>query len=149
MADGPGGLLARWPVVALVLALLMGVAYYRTSARTAPEQAFWVRDYPAALERAAAENKRVFMDVYGDWCGPCKKMDRDTFTDARVHAALDDFVALKVNADQQEAVVRRYNVEFLPSLFVLDASGQPVAQAAGYHGPRELVEFLERAGGGR
>ena len=133
------------PLMAGVLALAMGVVYYATSAGDVPEQAFWVHEYPGALGRAEAEGKLVFMDVYADWCGPCRKMATDTFTDARVQTKLQEFIPLKIDADADQALASRYNVQFLPSLFVLNASGEVIGQATGYHGPDELLGFLQRA----
>jgi thiol:disulfide interchange protein len=134
-----------WPFLAGGLALLLGIAYYATSASHPAEQAFWVRDYPAAIERASAENKLVFMDVYAEWCGPCRRMATDTFGDARVQAMLQEFIPLQIDADRDKTIAAQYGVEFLPSLFVLDASGRVVAQATGYHEPDDLIRFLEGA----
>ena len=61
----------------------------------------WAKDYKSALQRAAKEKKKLVMvDLYADWCGPCRMLDRLTFTNADVQAALaKDFVAAKVNIE--------------------------------------------------
>src|SRR5688500_6392596 len=40
----------------------------------------WVKeDYAAALKQADKEGKLLMIDVYTEWCGPCKLLDKDTF----------------------------------------------------------------------
>jgi len=56
---------------------------------------------------ANAKNpKPIFVDVYTDWCGWCKKMDRSTFQDPKVIKTLtEDFYAVKLDAEQRETIV--------------------------------------------
>ena len=52
-----------------------------------------------------AEPKKMFVDVYTEWCGWCKKMDKTTFKDSAVVARLNsDFYAIKLNAEQKESI---------------------------------------------
>ena len=60
-------------------------------------------------EAAAAANtkvpKKIFVDVYTDWCGWCKKMDATTFKDPSVVAILNSsFYPVKLNAEQKESI---------------------------------------------
>lgn len=60
-------------------------------------------------EEAVAANdtlpKKIFVDVYTDWCGWCKKMDSTTFKDSAVIAQMNaDFYAIKLNAEQKESI---------------------------------------------
>lgn len=50
--------------------------------------------------------KKIFVDVYTDWCGWCKKMDATTFKDPAVIASINaDFYAVKLNAEQKETII--------------------------------------------
>jgi len=56
---------------------------------------------------ANAKNpKPIFVDVYTEWCGWCKKMDRSTFRDPQVVKTLTkDFYAVKLDAEQKETIL--------------------------------------------
>lgn len=61
-------------------------------------------------EEATAANekapRKIFVDVYTDWCGWCKKMDVTTFVDPAVVEIMNkSFYAVKLNAEQKEPIV--------------------------------------------
>jgi thioredoxin-related protein len=61
-------------------------------------------------EEAAAANskqpKKIFVDLYTDWCGWCKKMDATTFKDPSVVSLINNsFYAVKLNAEQKESIM--------------------------------------------
>ena len=59
-----------------------------------------------AVEKSKTEKKKIFVDVFTDWCGWCKVMDRNTFPDTEVAKLLnEDFYAVKFNAEQTADVV--------------------------------------------
>ena len=61
--------------------------------------------------------KKIFIDVYTDWCGWCTKMDQTTFIDpAIVEYMNDNFYAVKFNAEQKEPV------EFMGYTFINEAA---------------------------
>ena len=37
----------------------------------------------SVVDQAIAENKLIFVDIYADWCTPCKMMDEDVFSDEK------------------------------------------------------------------
>ena len=56
------------------------------------------------LDEALAAQKKtpkpIFMDVYTDWCGPCKMLDKNTFHDAAIVKFIsDNFYAVKFNSE--------------------------------------------------
>lgn len=69
-------------------------------------QVEWL-SWETAVERlqADANPKKLFVDVYTDWCGWCKKMDKDTFQNPEVAAYMqENFYMVKFNAEQKESL---------------------------------------------
>lgn len=119
-----------------------------TSSSTSRALPFVSLSFDEALARARAENKLVLLDVYTDWCGWCTRMDRDVFRDARVKAALLEFVPIRVNAEKGagRTVADRYRVNGLPTFLVVDADGNVLRRFEGYH---SVDGFLRKLGPGR
>lgn len=59
-----------------------------------------------ALQKSQTEKRPVFIDVYTDWCGWCKVMDKNTFSEPKVAKLLNEkFYPVKFNGEQKEDVV--------------------------------------------
>lgn len=68
----------------------------------------WEEAISAAKEaKAAGETpKKIFVDIYTDWCGWCKKMDKETFEQSMVSAYLNEhFYPVKFDAEQRESII--------------------------------------------
>lgn len=62
--------------------------------------------FEEAVERSKTEKRKIFIDVYTDWCGWCKVMDRKTFADPAVAALLnEEYYPVKFDAEQREDIV--------------------------------------------
>jgi thiol:disulfide interchange protein len=105
----------------------------------------WLSDYKAALAKAKAENKLVVIDFYATWCGPCKMLDQNTFTDQQVHQKINGFVPLKIDVDQQRAIAAQYRIQSLPTSAIINADGQLLSSAIGYMDANRYLEFLANA----
>ena len=100
------------------------------------------RPFAEALRKARAEKKQVMVDVYAVWCGPCKLMDRTTFSDAAVAAWVKaHFVPVKVDAEKGEGrrLAQRYMVTSFPTVLFLDASGNEIDRLVAVYPPDAFV----------
>jgi thiol:disulfide interchange protein DsbD len=86
-----------------------------------------VDDLERAVAAAAAAGKPVMLDFYADWCVSCKEMDRFTFSDAAVQAALAGAVLLQAdvtaNDDADKALLARFEIFGPPTIAFFGADG--------------------------
>lgn len=70
-----------------------------------------------ALVKTADNPKKIFIDVYTDWCGWCKKMDQMTFNNPEVSDYMNaNFYMVKFNAESKDDVfVKGTTFSFVPS----------------------------------
>lgn len=104
----------------------------------------------AACTAAQAEGKIVFVDFYTTWCGPCKMLDCDTWTDAKVGDLVNArAVALKLDAEKEgHAAAKRYAVTAYPTLLLLKPDGTELDRIIGFREPtRFITEFSAGAEG--
>lgn len=58
--------------------------------------------FTEAMEKSKTEPKKIFIDMYTDWCGWCKKMDASTFSDPQVAAYINEhYYAVKFNTEKE------------------------------------------------
>ncbi len=96
---------------------LLAVMILMTSFTTPPAETIKWYTFEEAVQLMKKEKRKMFIDVYTDWCGWCKVMDKNTFTDPTVIKLMNEkFYAVKFNAEQREDVVfEGRTFKFVPS----------------------------------
>ena len=122
------------------------------------ENAGWVTDVKGALSQAQAQNKHVFLFFTGsDWCGWCKRLDREILsTDDFKHYAADNLILVELDfprhhpqaedlKTQNEQLAAQFRIQGFPTVIVLDGNGRPVGKL-GYQegGPGPFIHALQR-----
>jgi thiol:disulfide interchange protein len=103
----------------------------------------WDYSYENAMATARNQNKLVLMDFYTDWCGVCKKMDSETFVNPAVIAEAQNFVTIKINAEQRTDLAAQYNVSKYPTFIIADGSGNVKYNEAGGYDPANFARLLQ------
>ena len=128
----------------VVRSVLVVCAVAAVASATPAAEPGWEHSLPAALAKAKQTGRPVLVDVYADWCGPCKKL-AVSLRDPQVAAALrGGFVAVKVDADADPVTAKTYRVTGLPTLLVLAPDGKELVRTSGAQSPAELVAWLNR-----
>lgn len=137
--------------LALPLSLVLsppGAASAAVHARTDDHGALpWFEgSYSELLAAAKAADKPVMIDFWTKWCGWCKRLDRDVFSDAAVIETLDGFLVFNVDAESQAGrkVAGRFKVSSYPTLVFLDPDGSPRDMLRGYLPAAEFKAEAER-----
>ena len=89
----------------LIVFLGFLLAIFNGNAQEDPTKIQWLT-WQEAVERCKTEPKHIFVDVYTEWCGWCKKMDASTFKDPAVVQAMNEyFYAVKLDAERKDTVI--------------------------------------------
>ncbi|GGD20000.1 thioredoxin family protein [Flavobacterium orientale] len=146
--------------------ILLLLAFISFSFVQAQEIKWMSFDEAIALQK---ENpKPIFMDVYTDWCGPCKMLDKNTFQTKEVSEYINaNYYAVKFNGEGNTTLNykgRKFSnpgydanrkgrnsmheftgflkVEGYPSMYVLDKTGEIAKVIVGYYQPEQLLSEL-------
>ncbi|MBL7813509.1 MAG: thioredoxin family protein [Saprospiraceae bacterium] len=101
-----------------------------------------------ALAVAGKEKKIIFLDAYTTWCGPCKMMSKNVFTNGDVAVLYNkEFVNLKMDMEKGEgpALLQRYGIAAFPTLLFLNSEGEVVHKALGYHDAEQFLTLGKTA----
>ncbi|HWB28204.1 MAG TPA: thioredoxin family protein [Chitinophagaceae bacterium] len=109
---------------------------------------FIEQDWDKALKAAKTQKKLVFLDIYATWCGPCKMLKKNTFTDAKVADFFNkNFVNVSVDGEKGVGpqLAQKFSIQAYPTLIVANADGTPVLYTMGYLDPATLLQFANAA----
>jgi thiol-disulfide isomerase/thioredoxin len=100
------------------------------------------------LQLAKSTNKLVFVDCFTDWCGPCKWMAANTFTNGDVGKFFNEnFVNFKLDMEKGEGVAfaKKYSVNAYPTLLFLDGDGNLAHANIGALPPDQFLKVAQTA----
>jgi thiol-disulfide isomerase/thioredoxin len=105
----------------------------------------WTEDYEAAVQRAATTNSIVLLHFYGDYCPPCKLLDKKTFHDPALVSTMNEhLVAVKVNADRRRDLAQKYQVTRWPTDVYLFPNGDEIYRGVSNADPSVYCKTIER-----
>ena len=145
----------RFPALALAAVLLLAPRLGH-----AGEGGLW-RNWNEGLKEASQTQRPILVDVYTDWCGWCKRMDRDVYSREDVREYLNErFVPVRLNAESanpafyegrslsSRALAARFRVTGYPTTVFLRAGGEHLVNVPGYVDADRFKLLLRYVGDG-
>lgn len=133
---------------AVLCLLLLG------GAALASDEVAW-RPFEEGLKDASAKKKYGFVSVYTDWCGYCRKLDKETLRAKSVTQELDrHFVSIKLNAESDENVTWKgkkmskrdlaalWGVEGFPTMLFLNSKGEIIGSFPSFAEADLMINLL-------
>ena len=109
---------------------------------------FETGSFDEILQKAQKENKIIMLDAYTTWCGPCKSMTKNVFTDKKVADYYNThFINAKFDMEKGEGIEikKRYEVKAYPTILFINGKGQKVHIGVGSSKAKEFIELGETA----
>jgi len=110
-----------------------------------------IADLEREIAAARADGKTVLLDFYADWCVSCKEMEKYTFPEPAVQAALDGTVLLQAdvtaNDATDQALMQHFGILGPPSIlfFGLDGVEKPDYRVVGFKPAAEFAAHVQQA----
>jgi thiol:disulfide interchange protein len=133
----------KFSQILIIMLLLVGL-FSAFLPGIAPAKDIRWQSFSAGMARGKAENKKVFVHFYADWCGNCKMMESKTFKDSGVIAALNrDYIPIKVDVDRSRKISDMFKVKYLPDNWFIAADNEIIGHRTGYIAPKQLEVLLK------
>ncbi len=103
------------------------------------------KDMEAARKKASDGMQLLFVDIYATWCGPCKKMDSEVYTNPELGAYMNEhFVNVRMDGetDYGRNIVNDLELKGYPSIFVFGSEGDLITSIVGFKPAGELLTTL-------
>lgn len=100
--------------------------------------------FETALKTAKAEKQYVLVDFYTTWCGPCKQLDKETYSDATVLDFMKDMIPVKLDSEKGEGIEisKQFGVGFWPTIMLIDPDGKEIDRIVGFIEPAEFIQTV-------
>ena len=104
-----------------------------------------LQEMEAVQKKASDQMLMLFVDVYATWCGPCKMMDQQVYTDPAVGDFMNArFVSVRLDGECEYGMqyVAEQQLEGYPTMYIFSDKGDRVSKIVGFTPAEELVTSL-------
>lgn len=104
----------------------------------------WLTSLEEAKKMVIATDKLILVDFWASWCGPCNRMDFESWGQADVKLLMDDYVPVRIDIDTNKSLAREYDVQGIPYVFILDGNGKIIYKQMSYKSKNDVMKLLTK-----
>lgn len=104
----------------------------------------WMTSLKDAKKLALATNKLILVDFWATWCGPCQRMDMESWSKPEVKLLMNNYIPVKIDIDSNRNIASKYNVKGIPYIFILDGNGKVVFSSLSYLDKKKVIKLLKK-----
>ncbi|MEO2018406.1 MAG: thioredoxin family protein [Fuerstiella sp.] len=126
----------------LVVAVVLASAWPTTGMA---DHVSWSPNVESALRTANATNRLVLMKFTAEWCGPCKKFERETFSRPAVAQFVNqNFVPVLVDIDKHKELAAHLKITSVPALLIVSPEMIILSRTTGFQTEQKLLPKLHK-----
>ena len=110
----------------------------------------WGNNLDSAFTTASTSDKFIMIDFMAEWCPPCKKMDKETFSNIDIIYKSNEFIPIRIDVDKQKDIAEEYNGNArkyggigIPNILFLDKEKNLIRQIVGFHNVDQLMGIMD------
>ena len=135
-----------------MMALFLCACHFSSNAQNntsdTPHIVFIENSWPEALKQAKIQNKYIFVDAYATWCGPCKMLKENTFTNIKAAEFYNkSFVNVSIDMEKGDGpmLASQWGLRAYPTLIIFNPKGKAVLGTVGFINANDLLRFGKEA----
>ena len=132
-------------VVGLTAAITAPMVRTASAVTAEPKAIKFGTSLPDALKLAAKTHKPILIDFGAEWCGPCKKMLKETYTDPSIVSRAEGFIPVYVDIDKQPKIAEKYNIPAVPTVIFLNSKGKEIGRNQGFKDAAKFGPIMDEA----
>jgi thioredoxin-related protein len=133
-------------ILSRILLIALLIVSLRVSAQVEFTQVETLEEMKATQKKASDQMLMLFVDVYADWCGPCKMMDSEVFSDPAVTKYMEaHYLSVKVDGESDfgRIYAAEQKLEGYPSMFIFSDEGERISKIVGFTQVEEMLSSLK------
>ena len=110
----------------------------------------WGNNLDSAFTIASNSKKIIMIDFMAEWCPPCKKMDKETFSNINIINKSSEFIPIRIDIEKHQNVAEEYNGNArkyggvgIPNILFIDKEKKVFRHIVGFHDVDNLIEIMD------
>ena len=143
-------MLRKIPYYKLLLFILLIVGCEEQVSEDSHNGIQWGNNLDSAFTIASNSNKIIMIDFMAEWCPPCQKMDKNTFSNTNIINKSNEFITVRIDVDKQQNIAEQYNGNArkyggigIPNILFLDKGKKNIRHIVGFHDVDQLLGIMD------
>ena len=113
------------------------------------QEIIWEKNLDSAFNLASLSNKIIMIEFMAEWCPPCKRMEKETFTNERVIKRSSKFIFVKIDVDKHQDIAKEYKRNAkkyggigIPNIIFIGNDKNVIHQTVGFLNADQLITVI-------